>query len=288
MGIGFVGELASGLVKNRPKYVLAILGTALKVGAAFWVHPLAGVVATQLALAAMILWELRRFTERVHREHQETQDFAQLLALTQPRLPLPARTSWSIKPDLCNLLFETVSSERPALIVEAGSGLSTLVMAMALKQGKIAGKILSLEASREYAEATVALLRRHGVSDYAQVIHAPLEDCLVGGETLAWYSLNRVCFPVPVDLVFVDGPVTRSWKSRYPALPLLLPKLRDGASFVLDDGSRKEERLMIDHWRKLYPTLAFEFLPLQKGAWRVRVPDAKQTLRPLRLVPTGR
>src|SRR4029077_7618180 len=98
-----------------------------------------------------------------------------LLALRErlvTRRPLPAMRGFAIAPDFALLLTELIADERPELVVETGSGVSTLVIAYGLeKLGR--GRVIALEHDAGYAAGTRAELERHGLSAYATVVHAP-------------------------------------------------------------------------------------------------------------------
>ncbi len=61
--------------------------------------------------------------------YRQTEAFIQLSNLLQFKSPIPATRSWAASPDLLLLISETVKKNRPSLVVELGSGVSTLVCA---------------------------------------------------------------------------------------------------------------------------------------------------------------
>ena len=105
------------------------------------------------------------------------------------------------------------------MVVEAGSGVSTLVIGYCLKRlGR--GKVISLEHDERYVTATNELINFHGLTQFACVIHCPLVKVDIGGETFSWYSMEGVRFERPIDILVVDGPpATGQEFPRYPALP---------------------------------------------------------------------
>src|SRR6185437_4279924 len=67
---------------------------------------------------------------------QVKQAFLQLEALQNLSALLPPTRGWAASPDLLAVLVDVVITERPALIVECGSGASTLWLALAMRRFK--------------------------------------------------------------------------------------------------------------------------------------------------------
>ncbi|RIQ20885.1 class I SAM-dependent methyltransferase [Jiangella rhizosphaerae] len=135
-----------------------------------------------------------------------------------------------------------------ALIVECGSGSSTVWLALACRRaGK--GRVVALEHHELYAGRTREALARHGLEDVAEVRVAPLEPVTVGGEKHDWYAAPQWTDLRGIDLLFVDGPPgSVGPRSRYPAFPLLATALDDGAIVALDDAQRQDEADIAADW----------------------------------------
>ncbi|TDD73005.1 class I SAM-dependent methyltransferase [Jiangella aurantiaca] len=135
-----------------------------------------------------------------------------------------------------------------ALIVECGSGSSTVWLALACRRaGK--GRVVALEHLELYARRTREALARHGLGDVAEVRLAPLEPVTVGGEKHDWYAAPQWTDLRGIDLLFVDGPPGAVGpRSRYPAFPLLAAALDDGAIVALDDAQRQDEADIAADW----------------------------------------
>ena len=120
-------------------------------------------------------------------------------------MDLPA-TGWRLPDDACALLARLVTEHRPELIVECGSGRSTVVLAEAIAD--YAGVVVALEHDPVYAGETDALLLLSGRR--AQVRDAPLESGWYARS--AWEDLHRI------GMLVVDGP---------PGLLALLARVAD-------------------------------------------------------------
>jgi len=101
--------------------------------------------------------------------YRQTEAFIQLLTnLLQFKSAIPPTRSWAASPDLLLFISETVKKNRPTLVVELGSGVSTLVTA---KSG--ARKVISIDNSEEFGGKTRELLKEHKVRG-AEIRIAPL------------------------------------------------------------------------------------------------------------------
>jgi len=168
-----------------------------------------------------------------------------------PRLPLPSLSGWALEPEAAGYLVQTIRTARPDLVLELGSGVSTLLAAYALERND-AGRVYSFDAEEGFAERTRQLLRLHGLEHRAEVRHAPLQALETDGWTGRWFD-TRAFATLPdagVDLLIVDGPPRRTGRqARYPALPVLRAKLQPGATVILDDADRAEERETVERWQ---------------------------------------
>jgi predicted O-methyltransferase YrrM len=218
---------------------------------------------------------VQRVGARVEREIKKDlkQTFRQLEALQNLSavLPasdvLPATRVWAASPDLLVVLVDLVISERPSLVVECGSGASTLWLALAMRRFGIDGRIIALDHDPVFGAKTRDLLARHDVRDLAEVRDAPLESFSLDGETYRWYARRAWEDLTGIDLLFVDGPpATTGHQARYPALPLLSGSLSPVATAVLDDLVVPDMQKVLQLWLDAYPDFSSEILPLEKQA----------------------
>jgi len=190
-----------------------------------------------------------------------------LNALLPTHEVLPATRGWAASPDLLMVLVDLVITERPSLVVECGSGASTLWLALAMRRFGIDGRIVALDHDPTFGGQTRDFLARHGVGDLAEVRDAPLESFTLEGETYSWYARRAWEDLTGIDLLFVDGPpATTGHQARYPALPLLSESLSPGATAVLDDLVVPDMKRVLQLWLDAYPDFSSEILPLEKQA----------------------
>lgn len=240
---------------------------------------LVAIALTGILLAYLIV-EARGFSlELFERQLRESRTaYSQMEALQgllwtfKPGAPWPSTRFWAASPDLLREITDHVLNEKPALVVEASSGTSTLIIALCL-QRLGAGKVIALEHDPVYVEKTRAAIALHGLHEYASVIHAPLVQHNVKGVSHQWYDLSALQLPGTIDLLVVDGPPETTQKlARYPAVPLLASKFSKRARVLLDDGSRPDEQLMARRWAEENPGSQLEFLHLEAGAWSLWMP----------------
>jgi predicted O-methyltransferase YrrM len=201
---------------------------------------------------------------------EPTASFLQMEALLalyyaiQPGRELPPSDGWSAMPDILLVLHNEIRRERPNVVLECGSGRSSVTMGYALRrQGH--GRLVSLEHDAGYALKTRRLIADHGLEDIVEVIDAPLRTIAVGGEEHQWYDLSGLAVDT-IDLVFVDGPPGGTGpRARFPALPLLSDRLPVGSVIVVDDYVRSDEKDMVAAWLAADPAWTVEDVAVERG-----------------------
>jgi predicted O-methyltransferase YrrM len=240
----------------------AVIAVALLFGLAYglgwWVAgPVATVPALGVAvglLAALVLAATRRLRAALDEHLQQTQALLYLQQRLDTDLPLPAFERSALFPDAAATLTGLIRARRPRLILELGSGASTLIAAYCLRDQEH-GRLISLEHDPHYSAITRENLHRHRLEHLARVIDAPLVKVNVGGDRHRWYDLHSLAaVDAAVDLLIVDGPPRRTQHlARYPALPLLIDRLADDAVVFVDDANRGDEREMLRRWQTELP-----------------------------------
>jgi predicted O-methyltransferase YrrM len=209
------------------------------------------------------LMELRRLS---FQDYRQLETMFSLMPAINPRAPLPPMRNWSMAPDMAVLLAEQIRGLGPKVIVEASSGISTLISAYVL-ESLGAGRVVSLEHDPVYAQKTRDLLERHGLSKWAVVLDAPLVSHRLGSEDHRWYDLSQLDVE-QIDLLVVDGPPIQIGDSaRYPAVPLLVGKLSSNAVVMLDDGIRSQEKEIARRWVAEFPQFKSEYIATDSGTF---------------------
>ncbi len=164
-------------------------------------------------------------------------------------------TSFSMRAAaIVDLLNEITLWDR-RLIVECGSGNSTIYMARLLRKRGGAARLVSIEHEPTWAEATRKALKAEGLTGVAEVIDAPLSD--------GWYAKAAIPDLTDVGLLVVDGPpayTEETQLSREPALDHFAPMLAADATIVLDDARRPGEQAVLAAWAERHDR-TFELQP---------------------------
>jgi predicted O-methyltransferase YrrM len=192
---------------------------------------------------------VRRFSEwLIAQINQEAEAMIQLHQLIAPRHPTSSMGGPAIDPKAMLHIVELVLQNKPDLIVECGSGTSTLWLAYALERAGH-GRLITLEHSVAYAEPLREQLKRHDLETLVDFRVAPLENHVFGSESYEWYASSTISDIEGVQLLIIDGPPgTLAPMARYPAIPLLLPRLADSALVIFDDAERAGEIAIRKRW----------------------------------------
>ena len=221
-------------------------------------------VALNLYLVRKVQWvfrlsdRLKRSTDRKFRQlFRQMQILGALQQDLDFRESLPPAGGKAASADFLKVLADHVLHAKPEVVVECGSGLSTLVIARCLQlNGK--GHVFSLEHMEQFGQQTRKELDRHGLGEWASVLDAPLDPYDFHGRKFYWYRVGALPAS-PIDLLIVDGPPARTGSSpRYPAGPVLFPRISPCGAVFIDDAGRPEELSVIADWRQEFPQLDFQ------------------------------
>lgn len=180
---------------------------------------------------------------------------SQLNELVPLKAPYPLLDGWAMDAVSMLSLLQEVLSRKPRLILECGSGTSTVWLAAALRQIG-AGRLVSLDHLEDYAQQTREALAAQGLGGVAEVRSAPLVQVEVVDEAFKWYDPVTISDLHGVDFLIVDGPPESTGRyARFPALPLMARRLRAGALIVLDDTDRPDEGKIIERWQASFSEL---------------------------------
>lgn len=192
---------------------------------------------------------------------------------------------WPISPDLGLKLIELILQRQPRVVIEFGSGTSTVLMAKALSysqrfisQSATALPLLSIEHDQFYLAQTARNLALQGLSEWVNLSHCPLivwqgdtakryYDCAA---MLAEFAI-RAGEAKGLVMALVDGPPGRTnAMARYPALPMLMDAFAGHKLLLLvDDANRADEQQMLALWQAYALEQGWQYHckqhPLEKG-----------------------
>jgi predicted O-methyltransferase YrrM len=172
--------------------------------------------------------------------------------LDLPYDALPNLGSWKADTGLLTLLTDHILERRPRLVVEFGTGASTLVLARALQKAG-GGRLISFEQHEDFVDSTRGWLAEYGLQ--ADLRAVPLRPSPDGWPGL-WYAHGRL--PRNIDLMLIDGPPWTIHPLTRGAAASLFDNVSPGGTVLLDDAARPGERLVARRWRKARPDFHFE------------------------------
>ncbi len=199
---------------------------------------------------------------------------------------------WSINTDMAMFLIEKLEAEKYDLVIEFGSGNSTVLFGKVMKKllsnqlgteqpcgTNIPKRVLAFEHNSHYHEQSKALLRQTGVDHLVELVLAPLVKYDYQDNQYLYYDCDealslmseRFKNETPKILVLVDGPPGDTGiHARFPALPKLLNHFSTAnIDLILDDYIRPEEKVVADNWIDLVNQRAISYteqkIPLEKG-----------------------
>lgn len=185
----------------------------------------------------------------------ETQGLVQLSGFNQT-YPMPFGGGWALTPDAAVVLAREIALNKPRIIVELGSGVSTVLIGRMLKQAG-EGKLFSLDHDPNWAEETRRHIQASALQDHVVVLDAPLASQSFGDKVFNWYEIpEQLRQAGNIDLIVVDGPpqsLDPSGMPRYPALPAFLKQLSPQGMIYIDDANRPQEQAMIAKWLNEFP-----------------------------------
>ena len=174
------------------------------------------------------------------------------------KAPIPGLRSWAASADVLLTLVNLSQKSKPKVILDLGSGISTLVLAKASP----GAKVFSIDHLPEFAGKTRSLLEDHQITNVDLRV-APLSPNSAGS---AWYEISVLTDIDQIDLLFIDGPPgSKDEKARHPVLAHCLSKLSPKAIVVIDDAAREGERVLAEMFLQALPGYELEFLNHEKG-----------------------
>lgn len=172
--------------------------------------------------------------------------------------------SWPVSADFALCLMQQLVLKPYDLVIEFGSGMSTVIVAktlalMAERNDTRQTQFVSFEHLDSYYEQTLAHVQQAGLEKAVQLTLAPLEDWQAAdGQVYPYYSCQSTLAKLVKQrqtsrkriLVIVDGPPAATGaQARYPAGPLLTAYFPNAhIDFLMDDYIREDEKQVVQRW----------------------------------------
>jgi hypothetical protein len=157
---------------------------------------------------------------------------------------------WMLAAPALSVVDRLARMEQPELVLELGSGRSTIVLADAV--ASYGGRLVSLEHDPRYYRRTQEWL---GSRANVELRLAPIRS--------GWYACSGWDDLQGIGLLIVDGPPNPEddqRNTRAPALESLGDRLEADATIVVDDTQRDKESDMVRRWIDAYGLRVVEVL----------------------------
>ena len=180
------------------------------------------------------------------------------------KLPEEFFSSYSLTGNAVLWLYTEIIKKRPRVIVECGSGLSTIVIAYALSlyEEEMSSNFYSLENDERWLKLTESNAAMLGLTDYIELIHSQMSEYIFEEKTYYSYKLSALV-GLSIDLLLIDGPSPKY--GRYAVLPSFLDALSENAQIILDDVYRQSEKKCLDSWTSLADISLIGYIPKGHG-----------------------
>jgi hypothetical protein len=168
---------------------------------------------------------------------------------------LPTR-GWHLRAEAMKLVAQIVAEVRPRLVLELGSGSSTVLLARQCASLGGEARVVSVEERPLFAARTSRLLRHHNLLDRVSLVVSPVVRTRIGHWRGYCYEMSdsgvaSAMAGNQAELVLIDGPMsawTMRGDCRYATLPLIRRWLTNSAIVLVDDADRRQERDIIERW----------------------------------------
>lgn len=134
----------------------------------------------------------------------EVQTVASLHAALGSQHTLPALGGDALSSSAAAALVAELRRGTPEVMVILGTGVSTIIAALAIAQNEN-GKIIALEHDLRRVHQTQNELANRNLEKFAKVLHLPLSHVRFDGAEQLWYDLPSDWLNEPIELLFISG-----------------------------------------------------------------------------------
>ena len=177
--------------------------------------------------------------------------------------------TWALGPKTIDLIGREIKKRQPQLILELGSGISTVCLAHFMSEVHGRGdrvRVVSIEQSQEMTDRTIERLEAAALDRIARVVTKELTEQTIEHQGTTCYDLSDLggILPGLAEMVLIDGPAGPAGV-RFGTLPLVAPHCVMGARFFLDDALRDGELDIARSWSNLRGVEIEGIVPLETG-----------------------
>lgn len=193
----------------------------------------------------------------------------------------PWKRGWPASPDFILWQVELIDKNDYDLILEFGSGITTLYTAkvLAVREKKSSSQknaqAVTFEHLEQFFVQTQGILVQAGLIEHVSLVHAPLQEYTApDGIPYQYYSCQKFLAELSQKykssasriLVIVDGPPGGTNKNaRYPAFPMVMKYFAPAhIDFLLDDYIRNDEKELAGMWQAACATAGIDYAIVEK------------------------
>jgi len=170
---------------------------------------------------------------------------------------------WSASDEyLLRCLQLALASQGP--ILECGSGLTTILLGVIAQ--RTGNTVWALEHDQIWHERVNKYIKKFNIRS-VHLCFTPLKDF---GD-FCWYSAPLDLMPDKFVMVVCDGPPGSTRGGRYGLLPIMMHKLIPGATILLDDAGRTQEKAIAKRWANELGT-TYRILGFRKPFIQISIP----------------
>jgi len=201
--------------------------------------------------------EINKSTREL-RHHSKKADDIYAMNILQPllsNLPYLPFNGGALRPICMAYILNEIIINQREMVIEFGSGLSTIVMARLIKKNKLNTRVISIEHNENWASILQSYLENEGLQGFVEIVTVNLKETETPLGPVKWYDYDTflpVISDKKFDLVIIDGPPADREKikySRFPALFKLENNLADDFCLMLDDANREGEQDLVKYYR---------------------------------------
>ncbi|MCA9365082.1 MAG: class I SAM-dependent methyltransferase, partial [Candidatus Moranbacteria bacterium] len=176
---------------------------------------------------------------------------------------------WAISEDILYDVLQFCLLKEPKVVLDLGSGTSTIVLGEYAKRMKRKGvdvKIISVDSNKEWLEDTKSLLIKIHSEDHVKLVYAPIVQTKHGH----YYDPEKIIeiLEEKIECIVVDGPPgSTQEQARYPVMPFFENMISKDGVIFLDDGKRKDEKEIVERWLENFPEWKSEYRKYMKGGF---------------------
>lgn len=175
----------------------------------------------------------------------------QVLAKLLPQTTLSGLRGWALSPDALLAILTTILESKPRVIVELGSGASTVAITDLIAQYRIKSTLISVDHSPDYLQQTISKVKNR---QHLEPVLAKIKPQKFAGmkKRTLWYDAAAITKQLgsrDIDLLLIDGPPeSTDDQARLPAYHALAEHLAARATILLDDYDRPDEQTAVADW----------------------------------------